>query len=80
MKNNGKTSAGYVSATVMSVLIGVQFIFIKNITGPFEGNILQLLSIRFLIAMIPFVFLIKKISLKRSSQKILSSSPCCSRF
>jgi drug/metabolite transporter (DMT)-like permease len=65
MKNNEKTSAGYISATVMSVLIGIQFIFIKNITGPFEGSILQLLGIRFLIAMLPFVFLIKKISLKK---------------
>ncbi len=69
MENNQKTSAGYISATVMSVLIGVQFIFIKNITGPFEGHIIQLLCVRFLIAMVPFLFLIKKVSLKKVFSK-----------
>lgn len=67
MKN--KTTAGYISATVMSVLIGIQFIFIKNITQPFEGNILQLLCVRFLIGLIPFLFILKKISFKKVFSK-----------
>ncbi len=64
MNNNKKTALGYICAVLMSLFIGLQFVFIKNIVEPFEGKILQLLFIRFALCLAPFIFFIKKIKFK----------------
>lgn len=51
----------YTGGALMSVIIGLQYIFIKNILAIFGENIFLLLAIRFLLSLIPFLFFIHKI-------------------
>jgi drug/metabolite transporter (DMT)-like permease len=45
--------------TVMSVIIGLQYIFLKDIIGKFDNHVLTLLSVRFAIALVPMLFMLK---------------------
>ncbi len=47
----------------MSVIIGLQYIFIKNILAIFGENVFLLLAVRFLFSLIPLLFFIPKIHL-----------------
>ncbi len=48
----------------MSLVIGLQYIFIKDILAIFGDNIFLLLFLRFFLSILPFVFFIKKIEFK----------------
>lgn len=45
----------------MSLIIGMQYVFIKNILAIFGDNIFLLLAVRFLLSLIPFLFFLPKI-------------------
>jgi drug/metabolite transporter (DMT)-like permease len=49
----------YLPGIAMSVIVGLQYIFLKGVIERFNGRILLLLAVRFAIASIPLLFLLK---------------------
>ena len=64
-----KDKKGYAAACLMSVLIGIQFIFIKYSLESFDDNILMLLFVRFIIAFIAILPFCLKINFKDAFRK-----------
>ncbi len=60
---------GVIASIVMSVIIGLQFYFIKGLTKIFSKNLLSFIALRFFIALIAIIFFIPKSAFKKAFNK-----------
>lgn len=60
---------GIFAALFMSIIIGLQFYFIKELTEIFSDGLLSFIALRFLIAFIPIMFFIGKATPKKAFRK-----------
>lgn len=60
---------GVIASIVMSVIIGLQFYFIKGLTKIFSDNLLSFIAIRFFIALVAIIFFIPKSAFKKALNK-----------